>query len=143
MKTWGLILALAGSATLLEAGELRTWTDVSGAKVEAEYMSSNKDSVTVRGKNLKNMVVPLDKLSEADQDYVKDQQKAEAEASIIKVNLKGDIVWRLDNQYRSMSLSTMQKAEIWTWDEEAKAPKEKLSTVTVKYSFDMGGARND
>ena len=55
----------------------RTWTDNTGRRIEADILGKSTDSVTVllKGKKVK---LPLNKLSDADQDYVKswsDNQK--------------------------------------------------------------------
>ena len=55
-----------------EAGsELRTWTAVNGKKVEARFVSNNDGQVALRMTNGKTFKVPLNKLSEADQDFIK------------------------------------------------------------------------
>ncbi len=54
-----------------EAGsELRTWTAVNGKKVEAQFVSNNDGQVALRLTNGKTFKVPLNKLSEADQDFI-------------------------------------------------------------------------
>lgn len=50
--------------------KLRTWEAVNGKKVEAQFVSNNDGQVTLRGKNGKTFKVPLNKLSEADQDLI-------------------------------------------------------------------------
>jgi hypothetical protein len=136
------LLAAPGLLSAEEAKEtFRTWTDAGGAKLEAEYISSTADTVTLRGKNLKNMKVPLDKLSEADQTFVKDRQKAEAEANNIKVSFKGEIAWSLSKTYMMMSWMNNQSTELWTWDEEGKKPKDKVTEFKTTYSTSSKGAR--
>ena len=55
-----------------EAGsELRTWTAVNGKRVEAQFVSNNDGQVVLRLTNGKIFKVPLNKLSEADQDFIK------------------------------------------------------------------------
>ena len=76
MKIW-VILPLLLCFTVFyglaqEAGsELRTWTAVNGKKVEARFVSNNDGQVALRMTNGKTFKVPLNKLSEADQDFIK------------------------------------------------------------------------
>ncbi len=76
MKIW-VILPLFLCFTVFyglaqEAGsELRTWTAVNGKKVEAQFVSNNDGQVALRLTNGKTFKVPLNKLSEADQDFIK------------------------------------------------------------------------
>jgi hypothetical protein len=137
-----LLVLLLGASPALRA-EPREWTDSAGNKVTAEYIKSTEETVTVRLPNLKTMEVPLGELSEADREFVQQQREREKEENEITVSLKGEIAWRLSNQWRSMSLTNQQSAELWTWDEEAKKPKEKLTTFTVNYNFNFQGAREE
>ena len=50
--------------------ELRTWTAVNGKEVEAEFVSNSDGQVTLKLKSGKIFEVPLNKLSEADQNFV-------------------------------------------------------------------------
>lgn len=59
--------------------EIRTWTDKSGQfSVEAEFvgLAENK-SVEIKTKDGRSLKVPLEKFSEADQDYVRSQYYAQ------------------------------------------------------------------
>ena len=51
--------------------ELRTWTAVNGKKVEAEFVSNSDGQVSLKMKSGKVFKVPLNKLSKADQDFLK------------------------------------------------------------------------
>ena len=50
--------------------KLRTWEAVNGKKVEAQFVSNSDGQVTLRGKNGKTFKVPINKLSQADQDFI-------------------------------------------------------------------------
>jgi len=50
--------------------ELRTWEAVNGKKVEAQFVSNNDGQVVLRLTNGKTFKVPLNKLSQADQDFI-------------------------------------------------------------------------
>lgn len=71
-----MALALAGSA------QARTWTSADGKSTfEGELVSSTGSEVTVMRSN-KNLTFTLDKLSEADQAYVREEaEKAAASAA--------------------------------------------------------------
>ena len=64
-----LVLLLLCSSAICNA-ELRTWTAVNGKKVEAEFVSNEKGIVKLKLKSGKIFEVPLNKLSEADQNFV-------------------------------------------------------------------------
>ena len=51
---------------------LRTWTSSVGSKIEARLIRKKRDSVTLEKADGSSLKVPLDKLSKADQDYVKE-----------------------------------------------------------------------
>jgi len=55
--------------------QAREWTSTDGKTIEADYVSSNADSVTVKltGKDVK---LPFSRLSKADVDWVAEQKKA-------------------------------------------------------------------
>ena len=51
--------------------ELRTWTAVNGKEVDAEFVSNEKGIVTLKLKSGKLFIVPLNKLSKSDQEFLK------------------------------------------------------------------------
>ena len=51
--------------------DLRTWTAVNGKEVEAEFVSNEKGIVKLKLKSGKVFEVPLNKLSKADQEFLK------------------------------------------------------------------------
>jgi len=64
------------SATVVMAGDSRTWTDVSGKfNVEAEMISLSEGNVILRSTLGKETTVPLEKLSKADREYVRVRMK--------------------------------------------------------------------
>ena len=75
MRILKLLLLLLFSAVFCGVAQelspkLRSWEAVNGNKVEAQFVSNNDGQVTLRGKNGKTFKVPLNKLSEADQDLI-------------------------------------------------------------------------
>ena len=68
MRMISVLLLLCLSAIC--NAELRTWTAVNGKEVEAEFVSNSDGQVTLKLKSGKIFEVPLNKLSEADQDFV-------------------------------------------------------------------------
>ena len=54
------------------AAPSRTWTDATGKfRTEAEYLGLDDGKVKLKKANGKVITVPLEKLSEADQEYVR------------------------------------------------------------------------
>jgi hypothetical protein len=59
--------------------KLRTWSDSTGTyKVEASFVKSESDKVTIKKADGKNITLSVKKLSQADQEYVEQQTKAQA-----------------------------------------------------------------
>ena len=57
--------------------KLRTWRDASGSfEVEAAFLRADAGKVTIQKKNGRELTIPLDKLSDEDQEYVKERTKA-------------------------------------------------------------------
>jgi hypothetical protein len=62
----------AASGSSGAAGKLRTWTDVTGKyKVEAELVKIENGQVTLRKANGDRTTLPVDKLSEADREFLR------------------------------------------------------------------------
>ena len=64
--------------------ELRTWTSIVGTKVEAELVSLTGNQVTLKTKAGKTLKLPLNKLSKADQEFLKAKSSS-------KEPTKGDV----------------------------------------------------
>jgi predicted peptidase len=81
LKLIGALLCCLAFLILSAQGEMREWETADGAKtLLAEYVRSGDGSVTIRRKrDGKDFTLSLDKLSEADQEWVK---KKEAEAPV-------------------------------------------------------------
>ncbi|HEY1122370.1 MAG TPA: SHD1 domain-containing protein, partial [Haloferula sp.] len=58
--------------TVLASLDARTWTDIQGRKIEAEYVSSTDTDVTLKLASGKDATLPLTKLSAEDQAFIKD-----------------------------------------------------------------------
>ena len=69
MKT--LIPLLVFCLVAICNAELRTWTSIVGTKVEAELVSLTGNQVTLKTKAGKTLKLPLNKLSKADQEFLK------------------------------------------------------------------------
>ncbi len=84
IRGWTLAYLVASMivAVPLDAEEARTWTDITGKhKTLAEYVSFAEGVVTLRKPGTdKTLKMPLERLSEADQQYVRDLQSADGEA---------------------------------------------------------------
>ncbi len=53
---------------------LRDWTNADGKTIQASYVSADDEKVTLRLKNGKTSKYPIDKLSEGDQAFIKEQR---------------------------------------------------------------------
>ena len=69
MKTFISFLIFCLIATC--NAEIRTWTSIIGTKVEAELVSLTGNQVTLKTKAGKTLKLPLNKLSKADQEFLK------------------------------------------------------------------------
>ncbi|MEP4077851.1 hypothetical protein [Haloferula sp.] len=58
--------------------EARSWTDVEGRVIEADYVSSDEENVIIL-KGEKEFTLPLERLSEADRTWVKEQSEGGGE----------------------------------------------------------------
>ena len=68
--------------------ELRTWTAVNGKEVEAEFVSNEKGIVKLKLNSGKVFEVPLNKLSKADQDFL----KAKSTSGSLADNIVGKVI---------------------------------------------------
>jgi hypothetical protein len=74
--------------------ELRTWTAVNGKEVEAEFVSNEKGIVKLKLKSGKVFEVPLNKLSKADQGFLKAKSSPKEptkEETPVNPNLKYEV----------------------------------------------------
>ncbi len=73
MKTTTICWVIAAAVATLNNGfsEPRTWTDAQGRTVKAEFVEIKAGKVTLKFPNGKTMPFPFNRLSEADQAYVK------------------------------------------------------------------------
>lgn len=77
-KSFAMLLAALTASTVLAVadGELRTWTDATGKfKVEAQFVSQEKDKVTLKDKDGKLFEIETKKLSAGDQKHLADLAK--------------------------------------------------------------------
>ena len=77
--------------------ELRTWTAVNGKEVEAEFVSNEKGIVKLKLEAGKVFEVPLDKLSELDQKFLKAKSSSGSLADnivgkVMTLEVEGDLV---------------------------------------------------
>ena len=74
--------------------ELRTWTAVNGKEVEAEFVSNEKGIVKLKLKSGKVFEVPANKLSKADQEFLKAKSSTKEptkEETPLNPNLKYEV----------------------------------------------------
>ncbi len=76
----GLLIVFQVATSGAETGSaMRTWTSVSGATVEAQYVGMERGELVLRGSDGREFVIRPDQLSEADQQYVREQLDIVAE----------------------------------------------------------------
>lgn len=81
MKTSISWLILSASLLILPAhAESRTWTNTEGVAIDAEYVKSDSESVTLRLRSGKQTTFSQSKLSAADQTVIKELKAKEAAA---------------------------------------------------------------
>ena len=80
-----IIIVINGAAA--NSADARTWTDVTGRKIDAEYISSNGESVLLkRASDGKEVFVQLERISHADRIYV--QSRAQSNPPELKEEIK-------------------------------------------------------
>ena len=92
MRVISVLLLLCLSAIC--NAELRTWTAVNGKEVEAEFVSNNDGQVSLKMKTGKIFKVPLNKLSKADQEFLKAKSSPKEptkEETPVNPNLKYEV----------------------------------------------------
>lgn len=83
MKSGSLVLALSFLG-LTSTAHARLWTSNDGKTLEAEWVSSAQDQVTLRRPDGHVFTLPLNRLSAADQTWVKQQAAAPAAVAPVK-----------------------------------------------------------
>ena len=76
------------------SAELRTWTAINGKEVEAEFVSNEEGVVKLKLKSGKVFDVPLNKLSKADQEFLKAKSSPKEptkEETLVNPNLKYEV----------------------------------------------------
>jgi len=89
MRTPCIVVAVAAAvlgsvfSPLASTLEARTFTDATGRIMEAEVLSKQGDQVTIRRADGVSFTVPINKFSEADQQYIQGWQPAAAPAPMV------------------------------------------------------------
>jgi len=108
MKTSVSWLILSASLLILPAqAESRTWTNTEGVAIEADYVKSDSDNVTLRLGNGKLTTFPQSKLSAADQTVIKELKAKEAPAAAATAEAKPSV----DPNRKAKWLTKMDKAQ--------------------------------
>lgn len=127
---WSVIIALGIAASVSAAEEFRTWTDVTGRRVEAAFGGLVSDQVSLRLRNGTTTTVPITKLSPGDQGWVKEQASAlSAPKSIPAVST-------------SASAASAPNAAMWVYEtdqllESASARTELFQFCTARKIVDL------
>lgn len=81
-------------ANSLSAGEMRTWTDNQGRKVEAELVSSSETNLVMKLANGKEVDFLIGRLSPEDQEYLKaNREPSKGNTTNAKPELNFDAPW--------------------------------------------------
>jgi thiol:disulfide interchange protein len=108
MKTSISWLILSASLLILPAhAESRTWTNTEGVAIDAEYVKSDSDNVTLRLRNGKLTTFVQSKLSAADQTVIKELKAKEAAAPAAAAEAKPTV----DANRKAKWLTKMDKAQ--------------------------------
>lgn len=70
------ILLLAWGSSQQPVLEARTFTDTQNRTIEAELVSVREDEITIRRSDRRLFTIPISQLSEADQAYIKEYERA-------------------------------------------------------------------
>jgi thiol:disulfide interchange protein len=101
-------LVLSASLLLLPVhAESRTWTNTEGVAIDAEYVKSDSDNVTLRLRNGKLTTFAQSKLSAADQTVIKDLKAKETAAPAATPEAKPAV----DANRKAKWLTKMDKAQ--------------------------------
>ncbi len=73
-RKWIVALAVFGMGLVLLHAETRTWTSTDGKKIEAEFVSQTGDAVSVKRTDGKTFTIPINRLSEPDQQWLRNQK---------------------------------------------------------------------
>lgn len=77
-SAFSLLLAFSILSTPLHA-EFRSWANSEGVSIDAEFVKTEGDQVTLRLRNGKLTTFPLSKLSDGDQSFIKESKPATAQ----------------------------------------------------------------
>ena len=121
--------------------QARPWSDGKGGTIEAEYVNSTADTVTIRrAADGQAFRLKISTLSEEDRAFV-DQKQAEARAAnMVEAKLAGEVAWRLP-AWQSLSWQNEHPVEIWLWDEKSRTATEKVGDAKANYQ--RNGNRNE
>ena len=134
----------------------RTWTNKAGVKIEAEYISSDGESVTIKKQGVANpFTIPLSDLSKEDIAFVKEQVKPPSEpvddlnATLEPIRAKNDLpalggVAVVDGKLRALGAVGMRKhggkEKVTTEDKWHIGSCTKSMTATLAATFVEEGA---
>ena len=85
IPTWAVSLLFVCSSDL--ASQARTFTDISGKKIEADFIKADGVNVTIRMGG-KEFAVPIARFSAADQQFIRDSAKTPAATSMPAPDVK-------------------------------------------------------
>lgn len=104
--------------------------------MEAEYVNSTADTVTIKRADGQALRLLLSECSQEDRDFVAEKQAAQIAANSIDATVSGKIIWKLP-PWRNLSWSTRQNSELWSYDDKTGKPAEKIVDLPVSYESDF------
>lgn len=127
------LLCLLISWSSLEA---RTWTDIQGREIEADYLSQNDKSVVLKLENGKEAVVPFARLSKADLAFL-EERKAEERSGKKQAPKISPIPKDLPKRYYPMSLVELQNglAEILERPAKGSFPPDQTEALNLLNAY--------
>jgi thiol-disulfide isomerase/thioredoxin len=117
IKTSGRFSSVAIALAVITGAALaaeRTWTDKTGKfSVDAEFVKVEGDKAVLRSAAGKEITVPIDKLSDADQTFIKAQRATESEdatqANAVIAEIAAKFFGDLRNQERTVARQALTK----------------------------------
>ncbi len=134
----GLLLLVCN---VLHANEVRTWTSADGRTLEAEYVTANKGSVTLRRQSDgRRFVLPLEKLSEDDRKWVTEVLESGSSEVLDKKEASGIFEGRLTEDWEKMEYESLK---LRFYGGRGLNKKKRYPVVVFLHGRGSGGSDNE
>lgn len=121
----------------------RTWTNLEGVEIEADYIKSDEFNVTLQMANGKIYELPLSKLSEADNEFVRSGEAGASDSSgNDKEEAGGDVESLNWNDEWPTRVKFTEKAEIIIDSEDAETNTFIYSSQNYRFTSDVRLAKS-